>query len=119
MVNATENERAHRTASGVRNEFVVQVKGVVRERPSGTVNKNLPTGEIEVVIAEIAILNESKTPPFYVNEDSEVDELLRMKFRYVDLRRPSRQRFIEVRHEFVKYLRDFKDASERATKKTP
>ena len=107
VVNATENERAHRTASDVRNEFVVQVKGIVRERPSGTVNKNLPTGEIEVVIAEIAILNESKTPPFYVNEDSEVDELLRMKFRYVDLRRPSRQRFIEVRHEFVKYLRDF------------
>src|SRR3989441_2885007 len=107
VVNAKERAKPHAAASEVRNEYVVQVEGAVRERPAGTANANLPTGAVEVAIEELRILNESKTPPFYVNEDSEVDELLRMKYRYIDLRRPSRSRFLEVRHEFVRYLRDF------------
>src|SRR3989442_10828496 len=107
VVNAKERAKPYAAASEVRIEYVVQVEGAVRERPAGTANANLPTGAVEVAIEELRILNESKTPPFYVNEDSEVDELLQMKYRYIDLRRPSRSRFLEVRHEFVRYLRDF------------
>ncbi len=107
VVNAKENPAAHGAASQVRNEFVAQIVGSVRARPEGTANADLATGAIEVLIEELRVLNESKTPPFYVNEDAEVDELLRMKYRYVDLRRPSRARFLGVRHEFVRYLREF------------
>ncbi len=107
VVNATERPEAHAAAGEVRAEYVVQVRGTVRERPSGTANPKLPTGAIEVVTLELRTLNKSKTPPFYVNEDTEVDELLRLKYRYLDLRRPSRSRFLELRHEFVRYLRDF------------
>jgi aspartyl-tRNA synthetase len=107
VVNATQNKGAHATASEVRAEYVLQVAGTVRERPARTANPDLSTGEIEVVIEELRVLNESKTPPFYVNEDTEVDETLRLKYRYLDLRRPSRGRYLEVRHEFVRYLRDF------------
>ncbi len=107
VVNATERPEGHAAASETRAEYVVQVVGSVRERPVGTANPNLATGAIEVAIAELRTLNESKTPPFYVNEDTEVDELLRMKYRYLDLRRPSRNRFLDLRHEFVRYLRDY------------
>jgi aspartyl-tRNA synthetase len=80
---------------------------VVRERPEGTANSALATGEIELAMETLDVLNPAKTPPFYVNEDVEVDELLRLRYRYLDLRRPSRRRFLEVRHNFVRYLREF------------
>lgn len=107
VVNQPENPRAHAAASEVGHEWVVQVKGTVRERPAGTANPQLATGEIEVVIEDFTVLNPSKTPPFEVNRDAEVDETLRMRYRYLDLRRPPKRRFLEVRHEFVRYLRDF------------
>ncbi len=107
VVNATENPRAHAVASEVRHEYVVQVRGTVRERPAGTFNPGLTTGEIEVTIGELVVLNASKTPPFEVNQDGEVDETLRLKYRYLDLRRPSKRRYLEVRHDFVLYLRQF------------
>ena len=107
VVNATENEKAHRIASDVRNEYVLQVRGTVRERPAGTINKNLPTGEIEVAIEEPSILNQSKTPPFYVNEESEVEETLRWKYRYLDLRRERSRDLMRLRHEVVDFIRGF------------
>ena len=100
---------AHKTAETLRNEWVVSVAGQVSHRPEGTENPNLPTGEVEVMAERVVVLNESKTPPFYVNEESEVDELLRMKYRYLDLRRASMRDTMIVRHRVVKFIRDFLD----------
>ncbi|HEX2173093.1 MAG TPA: aspartate--tRNA ligase, partial [Dehalococcoidia bacterium] len=100
---------AHGVAEGVRNEFVLRVEGSVQRRPAGTENPALPTGEIEVVADALEVLSTSKTPPFYVNEDGEVDETLRLKFRYLDLRRPHMRDNLILRHRVVKFIRDFLD----------
>ena len=100
---------AHNTAEAFRSEWVVQVKGEVWLRPEGTENRNIDTGSIEVIASEATVLNESLTPPFYVNEDSEVDELLRLQYRYLDLRRPAMRDALIVRHKVVKFIRDFLD----------
>ena len=99
----------HETAQQLRNEWVVQVVGQVTRRPQGTENPNLPTGEIEVAAEQAVVLNDSKTPPFYVNEEGEVEELLRLRYRYLDLRRASMRDAIIVRHRVVKFIRDFLD----------
>ena len=101
---------AHAVAEQARSEYVLQVKGTVRARPEGLVNPNMPTGEIEVVAHELNILNPSKTPPFYIYSDSPVDEALRLKYRYLDLRRQRMQHNIILRHRVVKYIRDFLNA---------
>lgn len=99
---------AHAVLNAVRNEYVVQITGVVQLRPAGLANPNLPTGEIEVTAAAAQILNEARTTPFYINnEDVEVDEALRLKYRYLDLRRPAMQHNIILRHHVVKLIRDF------------
>ena len=100
---------AHNTAEAFRSEWVVQVKGEVWLRPEGTENRNIDTGSIDVIASEATVLNESLTPPFYVNEDSEVDELLRLQYRYLDLRRPAMRDALIVRHKVVKFIRDFLD----------
>ena len=100
---------AHRTAEAFRSEWVVQVKGEVSLRPAGTENRNIQTGSIEVVATEATVLNESLTPPFYVNENTEVDELLRLQYRYLDLRRAVMRDALIVRHRVVKFIRDFLD----------
>ena len=100
---------AHKTAELLRNEWVVQVKGVVGPRPEGTENADLATGAIEVTADEVKVLNESKTPPFNINEDAEVDELVRLKHRYLDLRRPKMRDILVLRHRVVKFIRDFLD----------
>ena len=97
----------HAVAETLRNEWVVQVTGNVNARPEGTKNPNLSTGEIEVAADQVKVLNESKTPPFYINEESEVDELIRMKYRFLDLRRESMRDMVIMRHEVVRYIRDF------------
>lgn len=100
---------AHDTAEKLRPEFVVRVRGEVSVRPTGTENKNLPTGEIEVVSKALEILNPSKVPPFYINEDVEVDENLRLKYRYLDLRRPRMRDNLILRHRVIKFMHDFLD----------
>ncbi|MEJ7839523.1 MAG: aspartate--tRNA ligase [Thermomicrobiales bacterium] len=100
---------AHEIASSLRNEYVIEVTGVLRLRPDGTINPKMPTGEIELEAHDLNLLNEAKTPPFYINEESDVDEGLRLKHRYLDLRRPGMQRNILLRHRLVKYMRDFFD----------
>lgn len=109
VVNQEDAPAAHAVASGARNEYVLQVKGRVRIRPEGTTNSRLDTGEIEVVAHEINLLNASKTPPFYINKDEKVDEVERMRYRYLDLRRPRMQRNIILRHKVVKFIRDYLD----------
>ncbi len=101
------NPAAHEVLSGVRAEYVVQVTGVVKPRPEGLTNPNMPTGEIEVVATAAQVLNEAKTPPFYINEDVEIDEALRLKYRYLDLRRPAMQKNIILRHNVVSLIRNF------------
>ena len=100
----------HKIASKMRSEYVIQVAGEVSPRPKGTENPRLPTGDIEVIAHSAEILNKSKTPPFYINEEVEVDEALRLKYRYLDLRRPRMKRNLELRHRVINFIRDFMDA---------
>lgn len=100
---------AHHIAEQLRSEWVVQITGQAMRRPEGTENPQMPTGEVEVYAEQITVLNESLTPPIYVNEESEVDELLRMKYRYLDLRRTGMRDNLILRHKVVKYIRDFLD----------
>ena len=100
---------AHGAAEQLRNEWVVQVVGRVTRRPEGTENQNMLTGDVEIVAETLVVLNESKTPPFSVNEESEIDELLRLKYRYIDLRRASMSEILIARHRIVKFIRDFLD----------
>jgi aspartyl-tRNA synthetase len=100
----------HSIANELRNEYVVQVRGRVSLRPQGTENRNLSTGDVELVAEDVEILNRAKTPPFYINEEVEIEEPLRLKYRYLDLRRERMQRNIILRHRVVKFIRDFLDA---------
>ena len=99
----------HGVATGLRNEYVIQVAGDVAKRPPGTENPNIATGEVEVLVQQVQILNPSKTPPFYINEDIEVEENLRLRYRYLDLRRPRVKQNILLRHRVIKFMRDFLD----------
>ena len=109
VLNPKDSPDAHETATQFRNEWVVQVEGQVGARPAGTENPELPTGDIEVNALAVRVLNQSLTPPFYINEESEVEEGLRLKHRYLDLRRQRLQRNLALRHRVVKYIRDFLD----------
>jgi len=86
---------------------VIQVRGQVARRPSGTENRNMATGEIEVHAQSATLLGPSKTPPFYINEETEVDDLLRLHYRYLDLRRERMHRNIVFRHKVVQFIRNF------------
>src|SRR5438132_1977527 len=107
VAHAKENPAAYKPLGKARHEWVLRVRGTVRARPEGTKNTNLPTGEIEVAASEIEVLNESKTPPFYVNEETEVEETLRWKYRYVDLRRERSRELMHLRHDVVDFIRNF------------
>ncbi|MFC1984860.1 aspartate--tRNA ligase [Chloroflexota bacterium] len=109
VFNPETSEVSHEIVSEVRNEYVIQVSGKVALRPSGTENPKRPTGEIEVIAQNTTILNPSKTPPFYVNEDTEVEEGLRLKYRYLDLRRARMQKNLFLRYQTIKFIRDFLD----------
>ena len=87
VFNPKISSSCHQIADEMRSEYVVMVTGEVGIRPPGTENLNLPTGDVEVIVRDADILNSSKTPPFYINEDIEVEESLRLKYRYLDLRR--------------------------------
>lgn len=96
-------------AEAVRNEYVLKVVGKVALRSEGTVNKNIPTGEIEVVCQDLEVLNSAKTPPFYIQDNVDVDENVRLRYRYLDLRRPEMQQNFILRHKVAKLMRDFFD----------
>ncbi|MGP1534881.1 MAG: aspartate--tRNA ligase [Dialister pneumosintes] len=100
-------ELAFHKAEDIRNEYVVAIIGQVRERSEDTVNSNMPTGKIEVVVTEMRILNQAKTPPFYIEDDISVDENVRLKHRYLDLRRPEMQRNLIMRHKIIHEMRSF------------
>lgn len=108
-----------KTAEETRNEYVITVTGEVAARPAGTENSRIPTGDIEVIVKDTEILNTSKTPPFYINEEVEVDENLRLKYRYLDLRRPRMKENLLLRHRVVRFIRDFLDARGFVEVETP
>ena len=97
-------------AETLRSEDVVRVGGSVRRRPAGTENPKLATGEVELPVRRLEILNRSETPPFVIAADEEPDESLRLRYRYLDLRRPRMQRNLALRHRIVKAIRDYFDA---------
>ena len=102
-------EEAFHKAEDVRSEYVLAIKGVVRERSEDTINPKMKTGKIEVVVSELRILNKAKTPPFYVEDGIDVDETIRLKHRYIDLRRPEMQRNLMMRHKIIHEIRQFLD----------
>jgi aspartyl-tRNA synthetase len=110
MFDSNAKPEAHAVAGEARNEFVLQVQGIVRARDSDQINPNLPTGEIEVLANTVEILNPAKNPPFYINRDEGINETLRLKYRYLDLRRERMQRNLQLRHEVVLFMRNFLNA---------
>jgi len=98
---------AFTAAEKVRNEYVLAVRGTVRKRPEGTINPDLPTGEVEIIAHELIILNIAQTPPFDISADRELSEDLRLQYRYLDLRRPAVQRNLLLRSKAVKLVRDY------------
>jgi aspartyl-tRNA synthetase len=109
VLNPEYNAEAHRIGDRIRSEYVLSVKGQVVSRSAETVNPKMETGEIEIHVSEIEILNEAKTPPFLIEDQVEVDENVRLKYRYLDLRRPSMQKSLMLRHRTAKAFRDFLD----------
>ncbi len=106
-----ESGECHDAAAKARNEYVLRVQGQIRPRPEGTVNANLPTGEIEIQAQSIEILNPSKPLPMPVDDDGyRTDEMIRLKYRYLDLRRMRLQKNIALRHKTVKFIRDYLDS---------
>ena len=110
VFNPRVSRKCHEIAGQMRSEYVIKVSGQVVRRPPGTENPRLPTGEIEVIADSVEILNPSKTPPFYINEEIDIDESLRLSYRYLDLRRARMQKNLLLRHRVVKFIRDFLDA---------
>ncbi len=106
-------------AEHVRSEYVLAISGIVRDRPQGTVNPNMVSGEIEILAKHIEVLNESETPPFPVESEIEVNEELRLKYRYIDLRRVAMQEKMKVRRDVTRVLRNFLDDHEFFEIETP
>jgi aspartyl-tRNA synthetase len=107
VFNPEKSGECHKLAGDLRSEYVIQVQGIVSPRPAGTENAKLATGEIEVLAEGLTILNTSATPPFYINEEGEVDENLRLKYRYLDMRRPRLKNNIIKRHQIVHFIRNY------------
>jgi aspartyl-tRNA synthetase len=104
-----DHAEAFALAETVRSEYVLKVHGTVRRRPAGTENPNLPTGKIEVLATHLEILNKAETPPFPLESEIEVSEETRLRFRYIDLRRPVMQHRMKMRRDVVRFLRQFLD----------
>jgi aspartyl-tRNA synthetase len=109
VFNPEVSHEVHEKAQSLRSEYVVAVKGKVVVRPEGTVNPKLETGEIEVIAKELKILNVAKTPPFPIEDEADIAEETRLKYRYLDLRRPGLQRNLILRHEVAKEVRNYFD----------
>lgn len=108
-----------KTAEDIRNEYVIKVIGNVRLRDEDTINENIATGTIEVLAREIEVLNSAKTPPFYIKDGIDTDENLRLRYRYLDLRRPEMQYNLILRHKVAKLMRDYLDENHFLEIETP
>jgi len=107
VINPKDCPESYQIATELRSEFVVWIKGIVNLRPEGTINKKIPTGEIEVLVNQLQILNKSLTPPFEIEDDIEVTEEVRLQYRYLDLRRPKILKNLLLRHRVFQAAREF------------
>jgi len=119
VFNPQVSQEAYQLAGSFRSEYVIQVTGEVAARPEGTENRKLATGDIEVVAREAVILNQSKTPPFYVSEDEDIEESLCLKARYLYLRRPRMKDNLLLRYKMMKFIRNFLDTKGFVEIETP
>ncbi len=115
----TFNEQAHHAAKDLRSEFVISIEGVVRKRPADTDNADLATGHIDVMVSNLIILNEAETPPFAIKDDIDTHEDLRLKYRYLDLRRPKLQKSLILRHKMAQITRQYFDENGFIEVETP
>lgn len=115
----TFNEQAHTLAKDLRNEFVISVEGIVRKRPADTDNPDLPTGHIDVMVNNLIVLNEAETPPFPIKDEIDTHEDLRLKYRYLDLRRPTLQKNLLLRHKMYLLARKYFDENGFVEVETP
>ena len=119
VFNPAVSQEALAIAEKVRSEFVVDIEGEVIARQEGTINENIKTGRIEVLVSKISILNEAKTPPFVIDNKTDVSEDVRLKYRYLDLRRPDMFETFKMRHQVTKAMRDFLDGEGFLDVETP
>jgi aspartyl-tRNA synthetase len=119
VFNAELNAAVHQRAHALRSECVVSITGQVMARPDESKNPNLPTGDIEVFVDAVEVLNEAKTPPFVIEDDAEITEAIRLKYRYLDLRRPRMQRLLALRHAIMQAARGFLNAEHFLEIETP
>jgi aspartyl-tRNA synthetase len=113
------NDAAHHEGKVLRSEFVVSIEGVVRKRPEGTENPGLPTGAIDVLVNKVVLLNQAKTTPFPIQDELDVHEDLRLKYRYLDLRRPKMQKALLLRHKMYQVTRQYLDTKNFVEVETP
>ena len=115
----TYNKDAHELGKSLRSEFVISIEGKVRKRPTGTENASLATGSVDVMVDKLVILNEAETPPFQIKDDLDVSEELRLKYRYLDLRRKRMQNNLVIRHKFYQIVRQYFDSQDFIEIETP
>jgi aspartyl-tRNA synthetase len=115
----TNDKEVHKLADTLRREDVIQVSGKVRNRPEGMVNSKIPTGQIEILVSSLIILNKSETPPLEIDDNKDYGEDVRLKYRYLDLRTPSMQNNLLLRHKVVKAVRDYFDKNNFLEIETP
>lgn len=119
VFNPNFSKEALETAENIRNEYVIEVRGKVVERSEGMSNKKVATGELEIEVSEVTVLNKAKTPPFYIKDDLNVADDLRLKYRYLDLRRPEMTKNILLRHQITKSVRQYLDQQDFIDIETP
>ncbi|MFZ6032278.1 MAG: aspartate--tRNA ligase [Melioribacter sp.] len=113
------NSEAHEIAKKLRSEYVISIEGLVRKRPEGTENPALETGMIDVMVDKLVILNSAETPPFQIEDDIDVSEDIRLKYRYLDLRRPVMQKSLLLRHKMYQITRKYFDSNNFVEIETP
>ena len=119
VFNPDDDSVLHQVASELRVEYVLQIGGKVVERKAGAINEDIATGKIEIKATKIIVLNESLTPPFPLNQESNIDEATRLRYRYLDLRRERMQNNLKLRHQIVKSIRSFMDDHDFIEVETP
>lgn len=119
VINPEKSQAAHIIADKLRNEYVIAAKGIVVKRSDETINPLIKTGEIEIEIDELEVINKSKNPPFFIQDDIDIDENLRLKYRYLDLRRDEMKNTLILRHKVSTHLRNFLDKHDFLDIETP
>lgn len=119
VIDPSNNKEAHGAAEEVRGEFVLKIEGQVRLRPSGQENQNMLTGDVEVLVTKLEILNRAKTTPFEIDSQKDAGEEIRLKYRYLDLRRERMKKNLIFRHKLIKRIRDFMDEMDFIEVETP